>query len=395
MNPKSNSKRALVSSIMVLIICAAMLLGTTFAWFTDIVSNSGNRIKTGHLEINLLMDKNKDGDYVDEGENISDGTTGDIFSEATGNGILWEPGKTEIVFLQVENTGSLAVKYDMLLKITNVTADAYKLTDVLDYAIIDGMTSKMYNDLYVNTGNTSWTDILNASGVQTGGVVEGEITAAPNGRLLAKNSDFMMVAVHMDEDATNEYMDKEAIIDIQIDATQLPSESDSFGSDYDAAASVHTVDLVMNGDLQDTSALNNWKDTGYLNSGWVRNNENVTLVTDDATGNIYTSHVGNGASIYQRFTIEDSTKEYTLSVDINKADTTGKALINIMCYDEANEKTEKKYYYYENMTTNGWATVVETVQLPRGTTFIDLWVRSLSNERTAICFDNIKLTYQE
>ena len=407
MSPKRKSKKTLWASILSLILCVTMLLGTTLAWFTDTVTNKGNRIKAGTLLVDLLMDKNEDGDYEDEGENIS-GREGDIFSEkadngeAAGNGILWEPGKTEYVFLQVKNTGSLAVKYDMLLTVTNVDdGDTYKLTDALDYAVIDGMTSEMYNNLYVKTGNESWQNILKANGVQTGDVPEGEKKVAPNGALVAGASDYIMLAVHMDEEATNEYQDEEVIIDVQINATQLPSESDSFGSDYDSAASKEetmeeqpeytVVELVKNGDLQDTDALNNnWDNTGYLSDGWVRFG-NVTLMTE--ADNAYTSHVGHAAAIYQRISFADSTKEYTLSVDINKPEAAGKAQIFVQYYGVDDE--DLKAYYFENETTDGWETVTLTDVIPDGTTFIDLRVRSLSNDSTAICFDNIKLTYQE
>ncbi|MBQ3552287.1 MAG: hypothetical protein IJA35_03910, partial [Clostridia bacterium] len=51
---KSNlTKKALISSVIALVLCATMLLGTTFAWFTDTVESSGNIIKSGDLEVKM------------------------------------------------------------------------------------------------------------------------------------------------------------------------------------------------------------------------------------------------------------------------------------------------------------------------------------------------------
>ena len=96
---KRSTKSSLLMSSIALLLCFSMLLGTTFAWFTDNVTSANNRIIAGNLDVELLMYKN--GEYVSIG-----GNTGDIFSEAAGgNGINWEPGKTEIVYLASAEDG--------------------------------------------------------------------------------------------------------------------------------------------------------------------------------------------------------------------------------------------------------------------------------------------------
>ena len=47
---KRNTKRSLIASIMSLVLCITMLLGTTLAWFTDSVSSGVNRIQAGNLD---------------------------------------------------------------------------------------------------------------------------------------------------------------------------------------------------------------------------------------------------------------------------------------------------------------------------------------------------------
>ena len=91
MNSK-NSKRALVASALVLALCVSMLVGSTYAWFTDSVTSSNNKIVAGRLDIQLLMDGNVDGTYDDISE-----STKPIFgagSIAQNNNVetLWEPG---------------------------------------------------------------------------------------------------------------------------------------------------------------------------------------------------------------------------------------------------------------------------------------------------------------
>lgn len=124
------TKKSLIACGLSVLVCCALLVGTTFAWFTDSVTNKGNRIEAGNLKVDLLMDKAEDGNYT----SIANGT-GDIFSEEAGNGINWEPGKTEIVYLAVQNKGSLAINYNLLLDIIDGDPG---LIGSLEYAVLDG-----------------------------------------------------------------------------------------------------------------------------------------------------------------------------------------------------------------------------------------------------------------
>ena len=165
MTKAKTTRKALWSSIVALLLCFTMLMGATFAWFTDNVSSTGNRIQAGDLEVDLVMYKN--GAYT----SIADGK-GDIFSEA-GDG-LWEPGKTQVVYLGVQNKGNLALKYNILLDIKNGNMEivgAPGLIGSLEYAIIDGV---QYGDVTL----TDWDDVVAAANGQTGDIVAGQVTAA-------------------------------------------------------------------------------------------------------------------------------------------------------------------------------------------------------------------------
>ena len=226
---KVNKKKALLSSILSLILCVSMFLGSTMAWFTSNVSNTGNRIQAGTLKVDLLMDKQDGNGYV----SIADGE-GDIFSESTGNGVSWEPGKTEIVVLQVKNMGSLALKYNIVLTVKDTdTEDKINLASVLDYAIVNGATAESFAQANI----TDWETLAAMDGVEVGDVPRGTITAAQNGQLAEEGSnDCFALAVHMDEDAGNDYQGKTLDIDVQVVAGQLAKEEDSFGNQYDKDA---------------------------------------------------------------------------------------------------------------------------------------------------------------
>ncbi len=276
MQKAKHTKKALLASGLSLLACVALLLGSTFAWFTDSVTSGSNRIEAGNLDIDLLMDKEENGTYA----SIAGGT-GDIFSEATGNGTLWEPGKTEVVYLAVRNLGTLAVKYNIELNVRD-----YGLADALDWAVLDGAKA-------ADVTADSWQDIQDISGVQTGGVQDGRIVAAPNGRLEAQGqTDYFALAVHMDEAAGNEYMDMSIEIDVTVVATQAVHEEDSFGSDYDAQAAMPVVyDVAATPDtLADAIASLEDGDTLYLAEGVYEPangllaipQKNITVVGDGA-----------------------------------------------------------------------------------------------------------------
>ena len=228
MHSKS-TKKSLVASGLSLLVCAALLIGTTFAWFTDSVTNTGNRIQAGEFKIDLLMDKEQNGTY----ESIANGE-GDIFSEKAGNGVNWEPGVTHVVYLAVQNKGSLALNYNLLLDVTDGDPG---LVGSLEYAVLDGKKAADLESV------KSWADILEVAGVQTGEIAAGQTVAAPNGTLdeivrdVENETDYFALAVHMKEDAGNAYQGGSITIDLTLTAKQATAEKDGFGSDqYDKNA---------------------------------------------------------------------------------------------------------------------------------------------------------------
>ena len=212
------TKRALFSSLMALVLCFAMLLGTTFAWFTDSVTVDGNVIKSGTLDVNMEWANGK------EDPNAAtwvDATEGPIF-----NNDLWEPGYTEARHIKVTNDGTLALNWKLAV-VANGTVSM--LADVIDVYYYDGygygsaikVVDRDVSDLeYVGT-LTEWlsSDIV-------------------SGTLQAGKDYSMTIVLKMREEAGNEYQNLSIGTDfsVKLIATQLAYESDSFDKNYDEFA---------------------------------------------------------------------------------------------------------------------------------------------------------------
>ena len=201
MNNTKTTKRALLSSVVAMLVCITMLIGTTFAWFTDTASTAVNKIQAGTLDVALEM---YDGtNWVSaEGQTLTFKTT----DNRAADQILWEPGCTyELPKLRVVNNGNLALKYKV--QITGIQGSA-KLNEVIDWTI-DGIT----------VGNTFTSLAVGA------------------------NSEFTIKG-HMQETAGNDY--KNLTIDgigITVYATQDTVESDSSSNQYDKDAPYVTVNV--------------------------------------------------------------------------------------------------------------------------------------------------------
>ncbi|MBE6633199.1 MAG: hypothetical protein E7620_02515, partial [Ruminococcaceae bacterium] len=101
-----NTKRALLTSVMALFLCFTMLLGTTYAWFTDSVSSANNLIVAGNLDVELKYAKPAADGSLTAWDTVAD-------KQVFDPNALWEPGRVEVVYLEVSNVGTLALKYQL------------------------------------------------------------------------------------------------------------------------------------------------------------------------------------------------------------------------------------------------------------------------------------------
>ena len=200
-----STKRALITSALAILMCAAMLIGTTFAWFTDTASTGVNKIQAGNLDIELQM-KDNDGKWVTaEGKTLSFLVNGKIPAEETQ--ILWEPGCTyALPELRIVNNGNLALKYKVVVSGFQGSA---KLNKVINWTMkLDGADFIMGSEHSLAAKNNDTVDF-----------------------------DIFTISGTMDKNAGNEYQNESIDgISINVYATQDTVENDSFDNQYDKDA---------------------------------------------------------------------------------------------------------------------------------------------------------------
>ena len=244
------TRRALLMSSLSLLLCVSMLVGTTFAWFTDSVTSGNNIIKSGNLDVVLEYKNNWEDDWK-----VVDNNT-KVFKE----GALYEPGYTEVVFLRVSNAGSLALKYNLMVGIaeekpsTNVYGETFKLSDYLQIGtyVQDEYSSgfNYANILMPTMFGTREAAIANVSNLAKLSTADSIIKS--NAPVLPGDQTAQVVALvlTMPETVGNEANYKSGVaapeinLNINLFATQMTQESDSFGPEYDKDAAVATIEAA-------------------------------------------------------------------------------------------------------------------------------------------------------
>ena len=280
-----STKKSLVGSALVLLLCLVMLVGTTFAWFTDSVTNGGNIIKAGKLDIDLLVKDTWGGEYKSVKES----------KEAIFDHDKWEPGYTDVKYIKVVTTGNLALKYT--LSITPYDAvEAGDLAEVIDvyYApepvqVTGRDTSKLkklgtLKDVFDGAENT---------------VISDTLIPEPKDGDTADTEDFATIVLKMQETAGNEYqgLSVGGGFDLRLLATQYTYEEDSFDDQYDADAKYPVVDaeslkttLVDGGVINLGASFNMMNENtvagrNQINADTVLNLNNETLTFRNAATN--------------------------------------------------------------------------------------------------------------
>lgn len=218
MTERTKTRKELLASALALLMCVAMFIATTFAWFTDTASTGVNTIQSGTLKVGLQMATAWDGSgnpttWDDaEGETLSFKKA----SNASGTDVLWEPGCTyELPEIRVVNEGNLAFKYK--IAITGATGDT-ELLNVIDF------TTK-FNGEEIDLD--SWEGML----------VPAEKSATADTTEDVENSSSIVISGHMDENAGNEYQNLTLEgIGITVYATQYTYEYDSYNNTYDLSS---------------------------------------------------------------------------------------------------------------------------------------------------------------
>ena len=287
MTNSKTTKRALLTSALALLMCVTMLVGATFAWFTDTASTGVNKIQAGNLDVKLEYATawNEDGSvktWADaEGKTLPFLVNGKIPAEGTQ--ILWEPGCTyTLPELRIVNNGNLALKYKVV--VSGIRGSA-KLNKVIDWTMkLDG------------------TDFIMGS--------EHSLAAKNNDTV---DFDSFTISGTMDKNAGNEYQNESIDgISINVYATQDTVENDSFGNTYDANATYYPViDLAS---LKDA----------IKNGGNVAVDADVEVSGEDAVANRTTISEPTTLQLNKKITSPDDmgNNKYNFTALLVAADTT-------------------------------------------------------------------------
>ncbi|MBE6673286.1 MAG: hypothetical protein E7599_07200, partial [Ruminococcaceae bacterium] len=286
MTNKRTTKRALLFSVLSMLLCVSMLMGTTFAWFTDSVSSVNNIIKSGNLDVEL--------EYYD-------GTKWTAFDEKTNvfSDQLWEPGHTEVVYLKVSNLGTLALKYQLGVNVVsetgsvNVAGEAFLLSDFIEFGAIETAGENFYA-----TRDDARAAVTGAQIISKGYSKSSALYA--KGDNTGASEEYVALVVYMPETVGNEANYKTGAnapsikLGINVFATQYTYESDSFGSDYDKDAA--------------------W--TGSVDTTWYNTTDTeFTLTTAEQLAGLAT--LVNGGNSF-----EGKTVKLGANVDLNNANWT-------------------------------------------------------------------------
>lgn len=229
MKRKNMTRSALVTSILALLLCVSMLVGTTFAWFTDSVESVNNVITAGNLDVEVTAN----GEDITKRERLFDDVE------------LWEPGVVAYENLTVANVGTLALQYKMNIAFTDqnfvVEADStettYGLASVLKVAVLDKHVAETVNRDALVESISNWTLLSDLDEV-------GKLY--PNGSTEGVSSEDFAIVIWWEPSAednnwnvqngktTTDSKPLHINLGINLMATQLTYEEDSYGDDYDA-----------------------------------------------------------------------------------------------------------------------------------------------------------------
>ena len=228
MTSSKSTKRALISSALALLMCVAMLIGTTFAWFTDTASTAVNKIQAGNLDVKLMYSTD-----MQTWKEATDQTK--LFDDNA----LWEPGYTQVVYLKVVNAGKLALKYEAGFSKNytsnrgkNVNGDWYRVDNYLKIGTAE-TTTKFANREDVWSAIAATEKTLAKDVMLTDGWIT--LKAGESSKPFAV-AIYMPTSVGNEANASRLRPSSVSGLGIEVRATQATVESDSFDNNYDANA---------------------------------------------------------------------------------------------------------------------------------------------------------------
>ena len=230
MTNRKSTKRALLGSVVAMVLCLAMLVGATFAWFTDTASTGVNKIQAGNLDVALEYSTD-----FKTWNKVTDTTK--LFEDST----VWEPGRTEVVYLRVKNAGTLALKYAVGMyninegRGKNVAGEFYYLSNYVKLGAVETTAAYADREAAINA--------VNAEAKTLKSIGSSAIIGEDQMVMLAPEADAKTYALvlYMPTEVGNEanpknndpYWASKFSFGISVNATQAEYENDSYDNTYD------------------------------------------------------------------------------------------------------------------------------------------------------------------
>jgi len=387
---KKQTRRALWMSVISLILCCTMFVGTTFAWFTDGVTSGKNQIVAGNLDVELEYATVENG-TITGWNGVADAT--EIFDPNA----LWEPGRVEVAYLKVSNLGTLALKYQLGVNVSSETPGIsvetkkeFKLSDYLVFKVVE-------MDDALNT-YTDREAVQVAAGTEMGlKDYNGEYKAL-DPKDGANDEDYVALIVYMPESVGNEANYRgiqvpQIELGVNLFATQKNVESDSFGPDYDEQAPELTVEVTpadiqeyldgQHGDLTNVVLQLTPGNYGVLNLGrptkYAGSNTAYTCTTHDFVTNDAEAFVAHLAETGYHTTPKYTTTMQNVTIQgVEGANVAGVLATSGHCYGDVYDyvrdidyEAGSAYYSTLNMKNVTFKDVTFTGQINLNTSDVD------------------------
>lgn len=230
------------TSLICMILCVTMFFGTSYAWFTSEVTNEGNQIYIGTLDVGLY--KLEGGSPVD----LANSET-KLFDKS----IRWEPGYTTLETIQVVNKGDLAFKYALNFAAEGVAAEVAQQFQVwvYDYRENNDVAPAQTSYNAMTLPGSGWAFVGTLDQILAGNVVlDGKMVTVRDTAVddaIVNTTDTYAIALHMSESATGVgLMGQKITMNVKLTAHQMGYEEDSFGNpDYDSVQFVSTLEELQ------------------------------------------------------------------------------------------------------------------------------------------------------
>lgn len=329
------------TSLVSLVLCVSLFLGTSYAWFTSEVTQTGNQIYVGTLDVGLYKGT---GDTKVDMAVAKEDKSHMLFNP----NIVWNPGYTMVETLEIKNKGTLDLKYVLGF------GDG-ALANAGDGRTLDTVTQQF--DVWVRAGAekpASFAEVTEAKGWHRAGTIREILAGAPvaTAELAKDQTATYTIAVHMSEGAGSALMGAQLSLSVKLIAYQKVEGSGAVTAVSNIqnlrTAAANGEDIILTGNIN----LNTANERITMNGGVLDGaKKKITYSGDKVDGNsagVVTTNGGmvsnlvieagsNGRALYvtdlaSDLAVTDCTFSGTYSFNINSANKTDKVVRFTSCY---------------------------------------------------------------